>query len=302
MVRDNPYRQTVIRDLQPEVGLLIAKVIGIYHGSCEPGGDPASLIGFQFLFGTLGLESEVRIKRASISSVFTYEDEPPGGIAPEVVSWEPSGPIRQYRSGSKSRIAAGVGVEVGEAMEYAGLIASEPVLSGRSIVERNGAKWVLWENEAYKSGIPSELHVAILLKRIKQESRFHGTVTVKVETSGGSWRRKFSSIRSKREPDRIIFDPKKELEGRWENIDRANLGEAFAKISVDLRKLLKASPMLEDSPATTSAPKPPRSPDETTRLLSRAVPKVAIERRGSDSFLVRTRGVSIERIVSFAKR
>lgn len=119
----------------------------------------------------------------SVSIDFIFKDPQPGVYAPEVIGIAPGGTVDLFRStgdcSSNTKKCARIGFNI-LGFKAMGSVEKETSLSHEGVTKgvlnggpyanrdsgpRNGVRWFMSENKAKRTGIPSELRVAILLKR-----------------------------------------------------------------------------------------------------------------------------------------
>lgn len=101
-------------------------------------------------------------------------------------------------------------------------------LRGRNYGEPNGVSWTLLENEAQRTGVPTVLRTAILLKR-RNDAKFRCTVKLDVNVDFRSKLERM--IGGKPRDDPVLFDPDMDPTNRLEAYDILNLE------AVDLEKI-----------------------------------------------------------------
>jgi hypothetical protein len=155
----------------------------VIHGHLDgPGSDPATLILAHFRF--LSVHENRKFRSASIDFYFPDFDAKATEYGPEVIRIAPDGrtlldpSTNQYYRIDKvgGRAGGGVGgfkagvygeTEVGsfQTLKNNGLLVGSSHTTERNRGPENTASWAMSENKATSSGIPNELHVAILLQR-----------------------------------------------------------------------------------------------------------------------------------------
>ncbi|KKO97685.1 hypothetical protein THAR02_10214 [Trichoderma harzianum] len=149
----------------------------ITHGTTSDGGTPATLIVFQFAF--MPRDNRKRFKKAEISISFS---------AGEVTKFTPDGTWATFQSETQQELSHSInpsleaGIEpVKATVGYTWQLTKNTTIEGHSTVEgctqmleqsrsmtkprKNAILWVLQENPQTKSGIPSFMQAAALLKR-----------------------------------------------------------------------------------------------------------------------------------------
>jgi len=211
--------------------------IDVIHGMLAPGrADLASLIVLKFWFDKRRLGR--RIASADIRLEFSGMD--PEGDRPEVYAITPhdraalveTTALREdSQEGTMNASVAAHGAEVGggytwtktvsqnlsDATTVSGSIDLEGFLYGMP----NCASWTLLENETRKTGVPSTLQVAVLLKRDNNEP-FQCTVDVKAKADKKTAFEWLRSSKSRDEP--VLFNPNLNPTNKMREYDVKNLG------------------------------------------------------------------------------
>lgn len=193
----------------------------IIHGSLEHGGDPATLIVMRLTF-----EPQKRSRRARKAVVkfrFSSGDGQSDERRPEVLSIAPKGVHTFDESTVTTTRALSVGPSVSVSVSGAHWVTrdgSDPGLVTGSC-NYDCATWTVVEADITKSGIPSLLQVAILLRRGSQK-RFQMITELKVDVTGNSFEQALLGRQPQDDP--VIFDPVLPPFGRDNHdIDKNNL-------------------------------------------------------------------------------
>ncbi|KAF3074947.1 hypothetical protein CFAM422_002629 [Trichoderma lentiforme] len=214
------------------------------HGTMSEGGEPATLIVFQFAF--MPRDKSQRFKKAEITISFS---------AGEVTKITPDGAWVTFQSETQQELSHSInpGLEAGigpakATVGYTWQLKKNTSIEGYSTVSgctqmrrqsgsirkarKNTILWALQENEQTKSGIPSFMQAAALLKREATQlepmgQKFSAEITIQGEIGNQKWvSNKLADFRKmsgkcKRGED-IFFNP--ENNGRaFDNVN--NLGE-----------------------------------------------------------------------------
>lgn len=190
----------------------------VIHGSFGPDSDDfATLLVYDF-----HLDATKRARRvASADITFKFRSSVAGAPAPQVHS---IAPFKRYtllpttqeesvtRGGDVKAEAGQMGVSVGTSYKWETTVSQTTSnatrVSGNTVCDRYGKEigvnWVLHENDATKTGVPSFLRTAILLRRV-DEQPFECAVTIAVEADWKTDLTRFLGSRVKDDP--ILFDP-----------------------------------------------------------------------------------------------
>ncbi|KIW98645.1 uncharacterized protein Z519_00306 [Cladophialophora bantiana CBS 173.52] len=211
----------------------------IVHGyySADPNSnDLASVIVLKFRFEPL--EQNHRIKKVDIQVTFSpknNEDREPwiDRMHPEgFFSVQPTTQRETVNTLAGGKVGANAtGVEVGaelkrektverdtsDATTVQGFILTE----GRNYGKPNSVSWILRENKSTKSGVPTSLQAAILLKRIDL-SKFQAHFTLKIYPN---WlATALSFMKSNPRDDPVTFDPRRKPTNRLQVYNTDDLG------------------------------------------------------------------------------
>jgi hypothetical protein len=206
--------------------VLIAEMPDVAHGTLSPEGDPATLIVLKFKF--LPNEIDRRFRSAHITVTFLDADANSKDLAPTVQDIAPDGawsllPFKKHievtTTGSVGGVIGPPGITINTGMQYqykmiedkdncAKLFGTTRVL-GRTWGPKNAVTWTLLENTDTKSGIPTWLQGAILLKRNpspdKAGQKFQATVEIEVDVD---WKSRVGGRARKTLVDKLVtFDP-----------------------------------------------------------------------------------------------
>ncbi|EXJ75789.1 uncharacterized protein A1O5_00296 [Cladophialophora psammophila CBS 110553] len=211
----------------------------IVHGyySADPNSnDLASVIVLKFRFEPL--EQNHRIKKVDIQVTFLPKNNE--GCEPWIDRMHPEGffsvqPTTQRETVNTSaggKVGANAtGVEVGaelkrektverdtsDATTVQGFILTE----GRNYGKPNSVSWILRENKTTKTGVPTSMQAAILLKRIDL-SKFQAHFTLKIYPN---WlATALSFMKSNPRDDPVTFDPRRKPTNRLQVYDTDDLG------------------------------------------------------------------------------
>jgi hypothetical protein len=230
-----------------------ADMVDQIHGRLTPNGDLASIIVTDFYF--IPAKKARRFEAATI--IYRFMGEGPDDTGPDVIDISPKGHFTMHQtskhveSGRSGQIgvqgpAAPVTPSATFAMDLtqsydtkdhitlAGVMRMEARESGG----KDAARWVMIENSTQRSGIPSELRVAILLRRKLEEAdkKFFATVEIKVDVD---WKSSLEGL-PKKLFGRIPKDAPVKFDPKLYAIDREDLGkEVLSKLSaVKVTKVL----------------------------------------------------------------
>lgn len=214
----------------------------VIHGCLSPSGQPASLIitDFQFIPG----KSNRRFRSATIIMRFAAITDS-SAIDPEVFDIAPKGhfsiqptkkAVELTRSANVSlqggagglSTGGGLGWELKESSdkEDRTSISGTMRLERRSCGAKNTAQWVLMENHTQKTGIPTLIRTAVLLRRAPTaaDQQFQATVEITASVDTVSSLENFRDRVFGKVPvdDPVIFDPT--IVAIKSDIDEDNLG------------------------------------------------------------------------------
>ena len=190
----------------------------VIHGYFGPESDGfATFLVYDFHF-----DATKRARRIAWANVtFEFSSSVAGAPAPEVQAIAPLGrhallsttQEESYTRGGDLNAQAGqMGVSVGGSYKWEKTVnrttTDDTRLIGSTVCDQYGkevgAKWVLHENDSTKTGVPSFLRTAILLKRA-DDNMFQCAVTIDVEADWKTAMTRFFGAKEKDDP--ILFDP-----------------------------------------------------------------------------------------------
>ena len=176
-----------------------ATVAGIAHGTLAPGDDPGTLLMFEFRF--ISMQKGRRFTSCNIAVSFEDSDKQ-GDLCPEVWRVSPEGVFALHKSSRQRTVKisgnaglrAGVsalGASLGTAWEMETVENKDEWtrLSGtRKELGRNNKDdavvWAMQENSLDKSGIPTFLRAAVLLRR-EAEVPFNFVIKIRAQVDMG---------------------------------------------------------------------------------------------------------------------
>ncbi|KAI0850333.1 hypothetical protein F5Y00DRAFT_233114 [Daldinia vernicosa] len=215
----------------------------VIHGFLDPDSNEfATLLVYDFSFNAV--KPGRRITAATIALNFSNSAQ--GEAPPRIQNLFPFGHFvmlpttRQESTARSGEINAGIqfGGELGGALKWEKTTSFDAndatILNGSTECDdfgnEIGASWVLHENRSTKTGIPSFLRTAILLRR-EDDDKFQCTAEIHVKADWKTELENFFGSRSSDDP--ILFDPEKKPTN---NLNKAGYPlENLA--SVDLKKL-----------------------------------------------------------------
>ncbi|MCJ1325705.1 hypothetical protein MMC10_002368 [Thelotrema lepadinum] len=221
---------------------------GIFHVNCllmdvvhgyysADGDDLCSVIIFKFRFETLSNSHRIKKVEAQVTFAAMNKEDP----QPVVEDMYPEGsfsvqPQTQHEtlhtSGGGKIGANAAGIEVGADLKRdktvekdatdAIKVSGSTFIEGRDYGKPNSAWWTLRENKQSKSGVPTSMQAAILLKRQKDMSKFQANFTIKISPN---WLAAATSfMKSDPRDDPVIFDPRRPSTNRLRAYDTNDLG------------------------------------------------------------------------------
>lgn len=176
-----------------------ATVVGIAHGTLAPGEDPGTLLMFEFRF--ISMKTGRRFTGCNITISFEDLDNQ-GDLCPEVWKVSPEGSFALHKSSRQRSVTisgnaglhggmSALGASLGTAWEMNTVEDKEnwTRLSGtRKELGRNNKDdavvWTMQENNVDKSGIPTFLRAAVLLRR-EAEEPFKFSVKIRAQVDMG---------------------------------------------------------------------------------------------------------------------
>ena len=225
-----------------------ADLLQVLHGTLTPTTEPATLLITTFQF--IPTRTSRRFRSALITMRFSSLGSLPFSD-PEVIDIAPKGHFSLHPTTKKVELtrAADISLHGGGGFATAGgglkwefkeaqetqdqtMLSGTIRLEGRDYGAKNTARWVLGENSSQRTGIPTRLQTAVLLKRKEGQKteKFQAVVEVKAEAAG-VMDRMFGRVPK---DDPVIFDPGAKpmaKDGLGADIDAKNLGV------VDLKSL-----------------------------------------------------------------
>jgi hypothetical protein len=186
----------------------------VMHGYDTPDGDPHTLVIFTFHMsvGELGK----RFRAVHITATFETGVEPTTfpmvvGMSPRHTKqfwWSKHLVTKTKKIGVSSNLTMGTGdasgvdvrpnisnIRTEETVQWNCARLAGDVLAEKGSPHPNGVYWDLLENTSTKSGVPSFLQTAVLLKRRREDvsKRFYGVIAIDANVSGAglksSWRK-----------------------------------------------------------------------------------------------------------------
>lgn len=244
---DQKQRERLVQYGYGSDRMVKGRLVDVIHGRLSPDGDQASLIISTFQF--LGSTTSRRFQHAKITWNFAYADSDEHEC-PEVKKISPDGHYVMNQTTFDESTVKNVGASLQGGVEMAGLglsagwsrtqsatIADHISLYGTDRATRqnwgepDGAEWVLQENSSQRSGIPSSLTTAILVKR-KPDRAFIGMIKIKANMDLGSIAEVLFGKKPKVDP--VVFDLA--LAPRSANYDQQNL-DSIALDDIGIAKL-----------------------------------------------------------------
>lgn len=201
--------------------LMQGELLQVIHGKLAPNDAPATLTVLSFNFHSMALLR--RFRAATITLQFADANNR-ANWDPEVIGIAPHGHFSMNLTQKSEEVTHSAALSVQSNSTVAGVTAgygwgrTESLqkqdqttlrgairLEGRDYGPPNTVRWVLMENVTQKSGIPTKLRVAVLLKRKSFVDRFVATIRVKADLDIIS---AFQGLfgRSPRD-DPVMFDP-----------------------------------------------------------------------------------------------
>jgi hypothetical protein len=239
----NEYQRSTVVDRRTSIKSNLSvqgSLVTVVHGKFAPGGPRATLI-----VARLELMSSHHCRRFSSAKISFHFRNNKKFLNSSVHKIAPSGEIALnqswYRLEEKVSAGGGGGLgihplaadvqakyELTKALVRpdCGSLYGSTTTEGRSFGPKNTARWSMSQNESEKSGIPTHLYLAILLKRDNDEP-FFADVKVNAEVDVlyklESW---IQDVGGKNKIDPIKFDPRKPPMGVIPNgLDKDNLSE-----------------------------------------------------------------------------
>ena len=239
-----PYQRSNVVERKGSVEIRCAAV-DVIHGSLEPGGDPATLLVYDFRFDPR--KRARRIVEAHMS--FTYASVNSAVAAgPAVLKIAPTGrmtlvPSRQQettiRSGNANAGGGALGLTLGASVKWEKTVSHETSdattvvgsvdLVSRNFGESNSASWSLIENKSVETGVPAFVRTAVLLRRADNKTKFRAAF--KIHARADLWSSLERVFGKTPKDDPILYDPSLPATNRLRKYDVDNLG------SIDLSDL-----------------------------------------------------------------
>jgi hypothetical protein len=212
-----PFQRQTITERRSAIDIR-CKSREVIHGYFGPESDNfATLLVYDFHF-----DAAKRARRVAWANVtFKFSSSVPGAPAPEVHAIAPLGRYtllsttqeESYTRGGEVKADAGqMGVNIGATSKWEKTVSrtttDDTRLVGATVCDEYGKEvgvnWLLHENNSTKTGVPSFLRTAILLKRA-DNNMFQCAVTIDVEAD---WKTELTRFfGSKEKDDPILFDP-----------------------------------------------------------------------------------------------
>jgi len=227
--------------------------LDIIHGQfSSESGMFATLIILQFRF-----DARKRARRFQSADIeLEFKGMKPGESGPEVYSIAPVGKMSLVPTTQTEEISRKAGLQLGAAAPIGGITATGSVgwkktvirdtsdettvigsidLKGRNWGPSNCASWTLLENETTKTGVPSSLRTAILLKR-RDEKPFQCVVKIDVVVDTKSrMERMFGAKGRDPKDDPVLFDPEIEPTNKLREYDLEELGAFDLESACDVK-------------------------------------------------------------------
>ncbi|KAF9636706.1 hypothetical protein BFW01_g7602 [Lasiodiplodia theobromae] len=232
-----PYQRKNVTERKGAIDIRCT-CLDVIHGLLAPDNyeDRATLIVLKFNFDSR--KRARRIASAKISLQFSSED--PGNGDPEVyriapfesLAMVPTTSLEEKAQWADFKLGAPpfAGFQAGTELGWERTVISETTdatriigtmdLRGRNYGEPNGVSWTLLENETQRTGVPTVLRTAILLKR-RNDAKFRCTVKLDVNVDFRSKLERM--IGGKPKDDPVLFDPDMDPTNRLEAYDILNL-------------------------------------------------------------------------------
>jgi hypothetical protein len=212
--------------------------VDVVHGSLEPGGDPATLLVYDFRFDPR--KRARRIVEAHMSFTYVSADS---AVAtdPVVLKIAPKGRMTLVHTtqkettihGGKANAGGGaLGVTLGGSVKWeksvshetndATIVVGSIDLVGRNFGASNGASWTLLENKSVETGVPAFVRTAVLLRRADDDTEFHATFKIRAYADLWSSLEKVFGRTPKDDP--LLYDPSLPPTNKLRKYDVDNLG------------------------------------------------------------------------------
>lgn len=241
-----PYQRTNLTERKGAVDIRCS-CLDVAHGLFNPDNveEFITLIVLKFTF-----DSRRRARRIAFATIaLEFASMEPGKPGPEVFSVSPQGSMVMVQSTAQQEVKRTAGLKLGApplaVVEAGGELGWEKSvtmdttdatkvtgsidLKGRNYGPPNCASWTLLENNTTKSGVPSVMRTAILLKR-QNQAKFQCTFRIHAEVDYKSSLEMMFGAKPKDDP--VWFDPDMDPTNRPQTYDIYNLGSIdFGSIS-----------------------------------------------------------------------
>jgi len=237
----SPYQRENYVERQGAVDIRCS-CLDVVHGLFDADGSAfATLIVLQFRF-------DVRKRARRFESVdisLEFRGMKPGDVGPEVYKISPDGNMAIVPTTEHEDVTRNANLQLGGAGPIGGLTATGTVgwektvsrdttdqttivgniaLKGRNWGKSNTARWTLLENKTAKTGVPTAMRTAILLKR-KDEDQFQCVVNIRANVDfRSSLEQVFGGKGSKPKDDPVLFNPMLEPTHNMQKYDIKELG------------------------------------------------------------------------------
>lgn len=213
-------RRSVLASRSSSSLVVKVKLALAVHGKLS-NGDPASLIIVDFDF--ISMSTPRRFKYAMVE--FVFKPEKPGSTCPKLRSIAPS--QYYYIQPTKRKVeethSIGASISAGipgasasarftwdmteESKDSVQAVVASTMSASCGFGDPDSATWVLRENTATKTGIPTRLQVAMLLERDKEapDQKFLANVNIKTGVDFVSSVRRMFGANPRGHP--VVFDP-----------------------------------------------------------------------------------------------
>lgn len=240
----NPWQRTNVTERKGAVDLRCT-CLDIIHGDFEPDNDDAAtLIVLEFNFDARKVARRIKF----VKTTFQFSSFNPRDPEPEVFKISPVGNLvlvptkqmeeRRATTGGNLAAAPFPGVEAGLNISLEKNVSLETTdatrvvgsidLRGRDYGKKNSVSWSLMENDTTKTGVPTLLRSAILLKR-QHDEKFQCTCKIDAEMDFMSSIQQVVGSRPRDDP--IFFDPTLDPTNNLQTYDTSALG------SIDLSEI-----------------------------------------------------------------
>lgn len=196
---NNELQRKHIEQRQESDLIVQADIFSVIHGTFTPDGPPGTLIVMDFRF-VGSRAAKRRFKSAEIKVAFGLDQQTVGSDNDPIVSQiAPHGSFAIEEATKQDEttvsLSANVGTGIGLATLGIGaglekkttvdtkrytMLHGLQYITGRNKGEQNTARWLIWENEIAKNGIPGLIRTVILIQP-RTNTRFKAEVTVKAQ-------------------------------------------------------------------------------------------------------------------------